>query len=733
MTDAQVVQVALPVPMRQLFDYSCTNNQSLPVPGMRVMVPLQKRTVVGIVCGRSTQSAVPMRRLRHIIRVLDDEPILTPQVFALAQWAARYYHHPIGEVMQAAIPSLLRRDRPAAPRVVPHWRICDAGQQALSTLPVRYHVQRHLLQVLVSAGTAGLAGETLLGLAPRSSSTVALMADRGWIEQATPASVSPAPLSVPPRLNSAQRDACLAIDQAKGNYVPFLLDGVTGSGKTEVYLDCVAKTVSRGCQAMVLVPEIALTPQLVERFQARLGGSLAVMHSGLTPGERHRAWWRSREGSTAVVLGTRSAIFAPLSRPGLIIVDEEHDLSYKQRDRFRYSARDVAVKRAQLSGVPVVLGSATPSLECVANARSGRYQRLVLPVRAGVAQMPKVQILDLNRLAVNEGLTAPVVGAIGKRLERAEQSLVFVNRRGFAPLLGCSECGWQAQCQRCDARLTLHRGSNRLICHHCGANARPPHSCPQCAGESLYLVGEGTQRVEEALLRIFPSARVLRLDSDAAGDSQDLAQALSAVRQGEVDILVGTQMLSKGHDFAGITLVCVLAMDQGLYSIDFRGPERMFQQLAQVAGRAGRGQRPGEVLVQTVHPDNPAYARLVEHDFAGFANTALAERKAAAYPPFARFVLLRAESARSGPPLDFLRSAVRVGKARAARDGIRLMEPVPSPMERRAGRYRAQLLLAASNERQLHRFLDDWLVRLEGLREVTRVRWSVDVDPQEMY
>ena len=719
--------------MRQLFDYACTNNQSLPVPGMRVVVPLQKRTVVGIVCGRSAQSTVPMRRLRHIIRVLDDEPILTPQVFALAQWAARYYHHPIGEVMQAAIPSLLRRDRPAAPRVVPHWRICDAGQQALSTLPVRYHVQHHVLQVLVSAGTAGLAGETLLGLIPRSSSTVALMAGRGWIEQVTATPASPAPLSVPPRLNSAQRDACLAIDQAKGNYVPFLLDGVTGSGKTEVYLDCVAKTVSRGCQAMVLVPEISLTPQLVERFQARLGGSLAVLHSGLTPGERHRAWWRSREGSTAVVLGTRSAIFAPLSRPGLIIVDEEHDLSYKQRDRFRYSARDVAVKRAQLSGVPVVLGSATPSLESVANARSGRYRRLVLPVRAGVAQMPKVQILDLNRLAVNEGLTAPVVGAIGKRLERAEQSLVFVNRRGFAPLLGCSECGWQAQCQRCDARLTLHRGSNRLICHHCGANAPPPHSCPQCAGQSLYLVGEGTQRVEEALLRIFPNARVLRLDSDAAGDSQDLAKALSAVRHGEVDILVGTQMLSKGHDFAGITLVCVLAMDQGLYSIDFRGPERMFQQLAQVAGRAGRGQRPGEVLVQTVHPENPAYARLVEHDFAGFANTALAERKAADYPPFARFVLLRAESARSGPPLDFLRSAVRVGKAQAARDGVRLMEPVPSPMERRAGRYRAQLLLAASNERQLHRFLDDWLARLEGLREATRVRWSVDVDPQEMY
>ncbi len=719
--------------MRQLFDYACTNNQSLPVPGMRVVVPLQKRTVVGIVCGRSAQSTVPMRRLRHIIRVLDDEPILTPQVFALAQWAARYYHHPIGEVMQAAIPSLLRRDRPAAPRVVPHWRICDAGQQALSTLPARYHVQHHVLQVLVSAGTAGLAGETLLGLIPRSSSTVALMAGRGWIEQVTATPASPAPLSVPPRLNSAQRDACLAIDQAKGNYVPFLLDGVTGSGKTEVYLDCVAKTVSRGCQAMVLVPEISLTPQLVERFQARLGGSLAVLHSGLTPGERHRAWWRSREGSTAVVLGTRSAIFAPLSRPGLIIVDEEHDLSYKQRDRFRYSARDVAVKRAQLSGVPVVLGSATPSLESVANARSGRYRRLVLPVRAGVAQMPKVQILDLNRLAVNEGLTAPVVGAIGKRLERAEQSLVFVNRRGFAPLLGCSECGWQAQCQRCDARLTLHRGSNRLICHHCGANAPPPHSCPQCAGQSLYLVGEGTQRVEEALLRIFPNARVLRLDSDAAGDSQDLAKALSAVRHGEVDILVGTQMLSKGHDFAGITLVCVLAMDQGLYSIDFRGPERMFQQLAQVAGRAGRGQRPGEVLVQTVHPENPAYARLVEHDFAGFANTALAERKAADYPPFARFVLLRAESARSGPPLDFLRSAVRVGKAQAARDGVRLMEPVPSPMERRAGRYRAQLLLAASNERQLHRFLDDWLARLEGLREATRVRWSVDVDPQEMY
>ncbi|HAA35779.1 MAG TPA: primosomal protein N', partial [Gammaproteobacteria bacterium] len=499
------------------------------------------------------------------------------------------------------------------------------------------------------------------------------------------------------------------------------------------YLDCACRTIARGRQALVLVPEIALTPQLIARFEGRLGSALAVLHSGLTDTERHRAWWRAREGSAAVVLGTRSAVFAPLARPGVIIVDEEHDLSYKQREGFRYQARDIAVKRAQLADIPVVLGSATPSLESMANAANGRYRHLKLESRAGSAKLPKVEILDLNRLALNDGLSAPVVGALKECLLRGEQSLVFVNRRGFAPVIVCTDCGWQALCPRCDARQTLHRASGRAICHHCGRQAPAPSTCPQCQKETLFPAGEGTQRVEEALVRIFPEAAVMRIDSDALGAPDEMARALQAVRDRKVDILVGTQMLSKGHDFAGVTLVCVLAADQGLYSLDFRGSERLFQQLSQVSGRAGRRETRGAVLIQTAHPEDPAFARLREHNFAGFAKEALVERQTAGYPPYVRFALMRAESTQSGAAIRFLQSAALAGENLASRSAVEIMTPVPSPMERRAGRFRAQLLVRSKDERRFHRFLEDWVQGIEASRTAARVRWSLDVDPQEMY
>ena len=414
-------------------------------------------------------------------------------------------------------------------------------------------------------------------------------------------------------------------------------------------------------------------------------------------------------------------------------MDEEHDLSYKQREGFRYQARDIAVKRAQLADIPVVLGSATPSLESMANAANGRYRHLKLESRAGSARLPKVEILDLNRLALNDGLSAPVVGALKDCLSRGEQSLVFVNRRGFAPVIVCTECGWQALCPRCDARQTLHRRTGRVICHHCGRQASAPSTCPQCQKETLFPAGEGTQRVEEALVRIFPEAAVMRIDSDVAGPSDEIAKAFQAVRDRKVDILVGTQMLSKGHDFAGVTLVCVLSADQGLYSLDFRGSERLFQQLSQVSGRAGRRERRGAVLVQTAHPEDPAFARLRQHDFAGFAKEALSERKAAGYPPYVRFALMRAESTQSGAPIRFLRSAALAGESLASRSAVEIMTPVPSPMERRAGRFRAQLLVRSKDERRFHRFLEDWVQGIEASREAARVRWSLDVDPQEMY
>ena len=734
MSAKRIVQVALPVRLRRLFDYRVDHLNQVPHVGARVLVPLQKRKVVGIVCASRETSALPFSKLKPVSRVLDDKPLLPKELFRLLLWAAAYYHHPVGDVLQTALPVRLRRDCPSEPKPLYLWRISDAGRERLDTIPARYAAQRQVLELLVSAQESALAGKSLSSTLPNAATVLARLEMQGFVEKvAADLPGSPPETEAAVALNSAQQAASVSLEEAAGTYAPFLLDGITGSGKTEVYLDCACRTIARGRQALVLVPEIALTPQLIARFEGRLGSALAVLHSGLTDTERHRAWWRAREGSAAVVLGTRSAVFAPLARPGVIIVDEEHDLSYKQREGFRYQARDIAVKRAQLADIPVVLGSATPSLESMANAANGRYRHLKLESRAGSAKLPKVEILDLNRLALNDGLSAPVVGALKDCLSRGEQSLVFVNRRGFAPVIVCTECGWQALCRRCDARQTLHRRTGRVICHHCGRQASAPSTCPQCQKETLFPAGEGTQRVEEALVRIFPEAAVMRIDSDVAGPSDEIAKAFQAVRDRKVDILVGTQMLSKGHDFAGVTLVCVLSADQGLYSLDFRGSERLFQQLSQVSGRAGRRERRGAVLVQTAHPEDPAFARLRQHDFAGFAKEALSERKAAGYPPYVRFALMRAESTQSGAPIRFLRSAALAGESLASRSAVEIMTPVPSPMERRAGRFRAQLLVRSKDECRFHRFLEDWVQGIEASREAARVRWSLDVDPQEMY
>ncbi len=700
-------------------------------------MPLQRRSVIGIVCSVGDSSEVPVNRLRKLNSVLDEQPVFASPLLKLLLWTAHYYHHPVGEVLQAALPVALRQQQPLAPVLSRHWRICADGERVRAELPARYVLQHQVLAALATAGDEGLAEEAIKILSGRLTPVLARLHEQGWIAPF----VRPAVLPTGVRgrtvhLTVAQERACQGVIGALAGYAPFLLHGVTGSGKTEVYLRAAAATLAAGRQALVLVPEIALTPQLVQRFREALDAPLAVIHSGLPVAQRHRAWWAAREGDAAVVLGTRSAVFTPLADPGLFIVDEEHDPSYKQQEGFRYNARDVMVKRAQLAGIPVILGSATPSLETMANARDGRYRHLALPTRPGATRLPTVRLLNLADLAVNDGLTAPVIAAIKVRLDRGEQSIVYVNRRGFAPLVACSDCGWQGQCRRCDARLTLHRRSHKLVCHHCGATAAAPVRCPQCSAERLYGIGVGTQRIEETLARVFPAARILRLDSDTIRHPARLEAALSTIRSGAADILVGTQLLSKGHDFAAVTLVCVLSTDQGLYSMDFRGPERLFQQLTQVAGRAGRADTPGEVLVQTRHPGNPAYTRLARHDFSGFAKAALAERQAAGYPPFARFALLRAQSPVATAPLQFLRTAARLGQHLLVREqlpSVQLMDPVPSLMERRAGRYRAQLLASAATEAPLHRFLNCWLAALEGLPAGRRVRWSIDVDPQEMY
>jgi primosomal protein N' (replication factor Y) len=517
---------------------------------------------------------------------------------------------------------------------------------------------------------------------------------------------------------------------ALGQFGAFVLHGITGSGKTEVYLQLVERVLARGERALVLVPEIGLTPQLVERFRARFTAPLAVLHSALTDYERLQAWRAAFSGRARIVLGTRSAVFAPVPQLGLIVVDEEHDASFKQHEGgFRYSARDLAVVRAQQAGVPVMLGSATPALETLQNVTSGRYTCLSLPRRAAQAQPPQVALIDLRVSAVQAGISTSAIQAIERHLRDDGQVLVFLNRRGYAPTLLCTACGWVAPCRDCDARLTVHRSADRLRCHHCGADAPLPARCTQC-GFAVKPVGQGTERIEEALAQLFPHAPLVRLDRDVVRKRGDMETVMRRMRTGEARILVGTQMVTKGHDFPNVTLVIVLNADQGLFSTDFRAPERLAQTIVQVAGRAGRGNKAGEVLIQTEFPDHPLLIHLLKEGYDGFARVALEERAQAAWPPFSRLAAVRDSAPTAEAALAFLTDARALMKPPRA---VQIRGPVPAAMAKRAGRYHAQLLLESADRAALHRFLTVWLPELEQLKSARRVRWALDVDPIELF
>jgi primosomal protein N' (replication factor Y) len=523
------------------------------------------------------------------------------------------------------------------------------------------------------------------------------LATRGFASSAEvpdepPAATSGLLRNTGPALSDEQAVAVRAIDAAAGKFTPFLLHGITGSGKTEVYLHAVEHALRRGCRALVLVPEIGLTPQLVGRLRDRFAVPVSVLHSGLTDGERLAAWRECVSGTARIVLGTRSAVFAPVADLGIVVVDEEHDASFKQHESgFRYSARDLAIRRAQRADVPIVLGSATPSLETLQNVAAGRFTRLSLPRRAGQALPPRVAVIDLRAQPVRAGIATPAVEAIQRHLGDGGQVLVYINRRGYSPTLACTACGWIAPCRDCDARLTVHLGARRLRCHHCGADAPLPEKCPQC-GYAVKHVGQGTERVEETLAALFPGAPIARLDRDVVRRRGDLESVMNRVASGEARILVGTQMVTKGHDFPSVTLVVVLNADQGLFSTDFRAPERVAQTIVQVAGRAGRGTRAGEVLIQTEYPEHPLLASLLSDGYDGFAATALAERSAAGWPPFAHVAALRASATTLAGASDFLRQARKLSRAPR---GVKLLGPAPAAMTKRAGRYHAQLLLEA--------------------------------------
>ncbi len=720
------LRLALPVPLMRLFDYRCPAGWPPVQPGQRLRVPFGRRELVGVVTALEQEASVPAAQLREATELLDAEPLLPAELLALLDWASRYYQHPPGEVYATALPAALRRGAPLPAPPWQWWPAADAAA-ALATLAGRAPAQAEALQALLAAphGLAEPGDERLRrGLRELEKKSLALRRAGPWWPQ-------PARAAIPgPALTEAQRSAVQAITAAQA-YAAFLLEGVTGSGKTEVYLAAARHCLDTGRQCLVLVPEIGLTPQLVERFESRLGLSVAVLHSGLADGERVRTWLAAARGDAQIVIGTRSAIFTPLARPGLFIVDEEHDAAYKQQDGFRYSARDLAIWRARRLDLPVVLGSATPAFESLENARAGRYRHLSLPERPGRAEPPRISLIDLRHYPPRDGLSAPLVALIGRHLAQAGQVLVYLNRRGYAPVLVCTGCGAAVECQRCDARMVYHRGRERLACHHCGAQRPVPAACAHCNAE-LVAVGLGTERLETALRTLFPDSGLVRIDRDTTRRRGAVEAHLDAVRDGSARILLGTQMLTKGHDFPGVTLVAIVDADQGLYGTDFRAGERLAQAFVQVAGRAGRADRPGEVCIQTLHPEHPLLRLLLRGGYREFADQALAERREAGWPPYGYLALLRAEAPRRKQAFAFLEAAAELAREQG-HGGIEMLGPAPAPMPRRQGRERGQLLLRAARRAALHAFLDGWRPSLEGLPAARQARWSLDVDPIELF
>ncbi|MGA9854845.1 MAG: primosomal protein N' [Gammaproteobacteria bacterium] len=726
------LRVAVPSPLYSHFDYlppiDCEISALLP--GMRMRVPFGKRHVVGVLMEIAAYSDIPATRLKRVHQVLDEIPLIPADMLALARWAADYYHHPIGEVIQMLLPVSLRQGKTTDLREFDTWRITACGRQAGAVALKRAPKQSALWQLLVRH-PEGLDAASLDDHIQSWSAPLKLLIKRGWVEKIQRPSAHAGFWKPTERvvLNAAQATASEKIRAALGSFQAFLLDGVTGSGKTEVYLQVIAETLSRGRQALVLVPEIGLTPQLLERFRTGFG-TVAVFHSGLSDAERLATWLAARDGRVPVVIGTRSAVFVPLKNPGVIVVDEEHDSSFKQQDGFRYSARDIAVVRAQRQSIPVVLGSATPSLESLHNVNQLRYVHVELPERAGNALHPSMRLLDIRSRPLEDGLSDLLQDAMRRHLEADGQVLLFLNRRGYAPTVMCHACGQTLQCLRCDARLTLHSG-RRLQCHHCGAQRPLPARCGKCGSSDLGHFGQGTERIERALERLFPDTGIARMDRDSTRRKGSLENLLDTIRSGETRILVGTQMLAKGHDFPNVTLVGILDADQGLFGVDFRASERMAQLIVQVAGRAGRAERPGEVLIQTHHPDHPLLTHLVREGYASFAAAALADRRLAGLPPYAAMALLRAEAATASPPQVFLETA-KSAFAPHCGTQVQILGPAPAPMERRAGRYRAQLLLLASQRALLQQALATALPSLGTLKPARRVRWSLDVDPADM-
>lgn len=732
MPENPVIKVAVPVPLFGLFDYLAPSGTNIPK-GCRVRIPFGRNTKIGIVMEQHTHSELPISKLKAIKEIIDDQPILPPDLLELLKWAADYYQYPLGEVASSALPGLLREGKAINIEGEIVWQLTKLGGQRASVSLNRAPKQAELLKLVQQSG-GQIHAEQLNQLMAGWRPAIQGLLKKQFLQQHQRPCLeaSPEQPQLAPQLNAEQQQSVDAVAACFGQFHSFLLQGITGSGKTEVYLALVEQMIERQQQVLILVPEISLTPQLTQRFQQRLSVPVAALHSGLNDRQRLCAWGMAAQNKTPVLIGTRSALFTPMPELGLIIIDEEHDNSLKQAEGFRYHARDLALVRARNRKIPILLGSATPSLESLNNVNKGNFQLLKLNQRAVADTPPAIHLLDVRRRPMADGLSDIMLEHIQKHLQQQGQVLLFLNRRGYAPLLMCHQCGWNTECPRCDAHMTLHQHNRRLQCHHCGHERPAPATCPQCNCEELYIPGAGTERIEQALQQQFPDIEISRIDRDTTRRKGSLDQKLQQARSGQSRILIGTQMLAKGHDFPNVTLVGILDTDQGLFSSDFRGTEQMAQLIIQVAGRAGRAEKPGEVLIQTHHPEHPLLQQLLQDGYNGFARAALAERRMASFPPYSHMTLLRAEATRKQASFDFLKEASALGQS-LQMPGIEWFGPLSAPMEKRAGRYRAQLILQAGQRGQLQRLLRHWVIKLPQLKSANRVRWSVDVDPQDMY
>ena len=717
-------RIAVNVP---LSDGLLTYSHSEPLPqGTRVLVPFRNKTVVGIVWETDIAPDMDAARILGVQTTFLDEPLLPENWRDLLSFTSRYYHYPTGQAVFAALPQGLKETRAVEMPQPPLFYALNEAGRAQTPPPARFNKKAALWDALLSGGM------TMAALKQVNTQAVKLIedwAEQGWIE--TTEAAKPVLRSSEFQLNADQQKASDEIQTAFGSFQPFLLYGITGSGKTEVYFDAMAKVLAQGRQVLFLLPEINLTPQLLKRVENRFADvPTAVLHSQMAAGRRTQDYLRAMLGQAKLVIGTRLAVFTPLPDVGLIVVDEEHDGSFKQDNELRYHARDLAVWRAKQSGCPVVLGSATPSLESWHKAQSGAYRLLQLTERAHTAaQLPQVDILNVGRLKLDNGFSPQALQLLKQNFEAGGMSLVYLNRRGFAPALFCGDCGHTFGCPNCSAKMVLHQRARQLRCHHCDHREPIPFKCPDCGNQDLTAVGHGTQRVEETLRAFLPKAAVVRVDRDSTAHKNDWADLYRRIADNEIDILIGTQMLAKGHDFARLNLVIVLNADGSLYSADFRASERLFAELMQVSGRAGRADKPGKVLIQTQLPEHPVFAAVKAQDYAVFAENELNERQMFAMPPFGFQTAVRADAPRVADAMEFL-NAAKETLAPLLPESVSQFGAAPMLMVRLAERERAQIFLESTSRQDLHRAVSLWVQVLQQNRD-GKIRWSVDVDAQE--